>query len=415
MTVRVLHFADAHIDMANYGRYDPESLLPVRVTDYLKSLDTIVDAAIQKRVDLVLFAGDTYKDRNPSPTFQREWGKRIMRLSLAKIPTLLVVGNHDVSPAAGRAHTLAEFDTFQIPGVFIADTIRAYTSMELGIPLQIIAVPWIPRSHLMTRTNSSGKSIQDIYVMIEERVKLKLEQLLSELDPTLPTILTAHASVTGAKYGSERMVMLGNELVLDQSMVNDPRIDYVALGHIHRHQELNKGVQPPIVYPGSIERIDFGEARETKGYVLAEIEKGKAEWRFIPLKTRPFVDIRIILKDPKSIMADILSEIPAAEKLEQSIVRLQLTYPADWEALIDYTAIEQALNRAFDFKIVKNRQAEARSRLGDIAAVETLSPVQLLDLYFKSAGMEEAEAAPLQKIGAEIIRSVDERGEHDPG
>src|SRR5512138_2052863 len=50
---------------------------------------------------MVIFAGDAYKDRSPAPTFQREWGRRIIRLSQAKIPTLLLVGNHDLSPAVG--------------------------------------------------------------------------------------------------------------------------------------------------------------------------------------------------------------------------------------------------------------------------------------------------------------------------
>ena len=77
MPLRILHFADAHIDIANYGRHDPITGLPYRVVDYLKSLDAIVDAAIDERVDLVIFAGDAYKDRNPQPTFQRAWGERI--------------------------------------------------------------------------------------------------------------------------------------------------------------------------------------------------------------------------------------------------------------------------------------------------------------------------------------------------
>src|SRR4030042_5008487 len=101
--LKILHFADAHIDMANYGRHDPETGLPVRVLDFLKSLDTIIDTAITKKVDLVIFAGDAYKDRSPAPTFQREWGRRIIRLSQAGIPTLLLVGHHDLAPPAGLA------------------------------------------------------------------------------------------------------------------------------------------------------------------------------------------------------------------------------------------------------------------------------------------------------------------------
>ena len=97
--MKILHFADAHIDMANYGRHDPETGLPLRVLDFLKSLDTIINAAVSEKVDMVIFAGDAYKDRAPAPTFQREWGKRIIQLSQAKIPTLLLIGNHDLSPA----------------------------------------------------------------------------------------------------------------------------------------------------------------------------------------------------------------------------------------------------------------------------------------------------------------------------
>ncbi len=72
-------------------------------------------------------------------------------------------------------------------------------------------------------------------------------------------VLTAHASVQGASYGGERTVMLGGDLVLPGSLVRNPRLDYVALGHIHKPQDLNQDGHPPVIYPGSIERVDFGE------------------------------------------------------------------------------------------------------------------------------------------------------------
>jgi len=65
--IKLLHFADAHIDIANYGAHDPRTGLPLRVMDFLKSLDTIVETAIEEKVDMVIFAGDAYKDRNPVP------------------------------------------------------------------------------------------------------------------------------------------------------------------------------------------------------------------------------------------------------------------------------------------------------------------------------------------------------------
>jgi DNA repair protein SbcD/Mre11 len=280
--MKLLHFADAHIDMANYGRHDPQTGLPVRVLDFLKSLDTIIDAAISEQVDMVIFAGDAYKDRSPAPTFQREWGKRIMRLSQAKIPTLLLVGNHDLSPAMGRAHAIQEFDTLQIPYVRVLQTPEFLTSEELwGLPIQVIAMPWVTRSALMANLEMSGVDPGQVFSNIEARISDLIEGWLSEADSSLPMILTAHASVEGATFGAERLVMLGSDLVLPTSLVKDTRFDYVAMGHIHKPQDVNKGHHPPVIYPGSIERIDFGEAHDGKFYIIAEVGRGATEvqWR----------------------------------------------------------------------------------------------------------------------------------------
>src|SRR5512135_2922849 len=167
--MKILHFADAHIDMANYGRHDPETGLPVRVLDFLKSLDAIVDAAISERVDLVIFAGDAYKDRSPAPTFQREWGRRIIRLSQARIPTLLLVGNHDLSPAAGRAHAIHEFDTLQVPFVRVLAKPELLGPADLwSLPLQVIAWPWVSRSAIIAARGLSPGGVGEIDAQIED-------------------------------------------------------------------------------------------------------------------------------------------------------------------------------------------------------------------------------------------------------
>src|SRR5574339_118077 len=193
--MKLLHFADAHIDMANYGRHDPQTGLPLRVLDFLRSLDTIVDAAISEKVDMVIFAGDAYKDRAPAPTFQREWGKRIIRLSRAKIPTLLLVGNHDLSPAMGRAHAIQEFDTLQVPYVRVLQSPQFLSSDALwGLPIQVIAMPWVTRSALMANLEMSGAEPGEVFASIESRISDLVEGWLSEADSSLPLILTAHAS-----------------------------------------------------------------------------------------------------------------------------------------------------------------------------------------------------------------------------
>ena len=228
--MKLLHFADAHIDMANYGRHDPQTGLPLRVLDFLKSLDTIVDTAISEKVDMVIFAGDAYKDRSPAPTFQREWGRRIIRLSQAGIPTFLLVGNHDMSPAAGRAHAIQEFDTLQIPHVRVLQKPEFLSADELGFagPNHCHALYFTFR--LMASLEISGVDRAEVYSEIEKRLTDLMKEWLENADQDLPIILTAHASVQGAAYGSERTVMLGSDFVLPASLVKDKRLRLCGLG-----------------------------------------------------------------------------------------------------------------------------------------------------------------------------------------
>jgi len=198
--------------------------------------------------------------------------------------------------------------------------------------------------------------------------------------------------------------MLGHELVLSGQIVNDKRLDYVALGHIHKHQALTgtQG-QPPIVYPGSIERIDLGEAQERKGFVLAEVRKGHTDWRFVKLETRRFLDIVVDTPDADRFMEDVMRGLPEAEKLSGAICRVQLSYPRDWEPLVDDKAIEDRFEGAFSLQIQKHRQSEKRARLGDTVGVESLSPEELLEKYWQSIGLEGEEAETMQKLAKEIL------------
>ncbi|MFZ0544413.1 MAG: exonuclease SbcCD subunit D [Candidatus Promineifilaceae bacterium] len=404
--VRVLHFADAHIDIANYGRHDPDTALPVRVMDFLRSLDQIVDAAIEEQVDLVIFAGDAYKDRNPQPTFQRAWGERMMRLSAAKIPTILLVGNHDVAPAAGRANTLHEFKTLQVPFIHMAGGIELLGPDELQCPVQVISVPWVSRSQLMTREETAGKSLNDVLQLLEEKVTQAVQHYIETADPDLPLILTAHASVGGAKFGSERAVMLGHELVLSSSIIRDPRLDYVALGHIHKHQSVHDG-HPPAIYPGSIERIDFGEVKEQKGYVIAEISRGKTEWQFIKLHTRRFLDIKVETRSAETFMADVMQQLPKEEEVVGAVCRVRLSYPRDWEPLVDEVAIANRFKEALSLQIQKNRLTDKRARLGDTAGIESLNSEELLGQYWRTIDLDTAETEVMQKLAKEIFIDVD--------
>ncbi len=403
--MRILHFADAHIDIATQGKHDPDSGLPVRVLDFLKSLDQIVDTAITEKVDMVIFAGDAYKDRTPVPTFQREWGKRIIRLSQAGIPTLLLVGNHDISPAVGRANTLHEFETLQVPHVIVANKVALFTPSQLeGLPLQIITLPWITRSNFLAQQDETV-SIEKVNRNIENLLDGMIKLMIKDLDPSLPVVLMAHASVTGATFGAERSVMLGNDVILPGSLVKNPVFNYVALGHIHKAQDVNKGNQPPVVYPGSIERVDFGEIADDKFFVIANIKKDKpTEVTWHKLNGRKFISRYIKVKEQKDIQQQILDSLPTHDEMEDAMVRLELEYPREWESLIDEAEIRRRGEKALEFHLIRKPLVDLRSRLPVDHTISSMTPLDLLEFYWKSTDMKPDELKKMKKLADSLIQ-----------
>ncbi len=405
----VLHFADAHIDIATQGKHDPASGLPLRAMDFLKALDVIIDTALQERVDLVLFAGDAYKDRTPSPTFQREWGRRIMRLSEAGIPTLLLVGNHDLSPAIGRANALHEFDTLQVPHVRVVGRPEFIRKGELdGLPLQILALPWITRSGLMAARGTGEEGATPVDRELIEGLDGLLQGWLAELDDGVPAILAAHASVEGAVYGGERSVMLGGDINLPGRFVRDPRLDYVALGHIHKHQNLNPQNNPPAVYPGSIERVDFGEAADEKGFVIARVERGSTTWEWRRLDGRRFIDRALTLSGEDAFMEKVFAALPSEEELAGAIVRLVLTYPRPLEPMLDEPALRRRMEGAFEFHLQRRPQTEVRLRLAGDQLITSIGPLELLDQYWKIINIPAGDAGHLQELARLVIEGTRE-------
>jgi exonuclease SbcD len=405
--VKLLHFADLHLGVENYGRIDPATGLSTRLTDFLRSYDQVVGYALGNDVSLVVFSGDAYKTRDPNPTYQREFARRIQRLSTAGIPTVLVAGNHDTPSALGRAITVEIFATLEVENVHVAKRPKVINIETKDGPVQVVALPWITRSALLARDEYRNKNLEEINRLILDKVTNIFEGddgLIGQLDRTVPTILAAHATIQGAVYGSERSVMLGQEVILPPSLARNPAFDYVALGHIHKHQVLNE--QPPVIYSGSIERIDFGEEREDKGFVVAEVERGRASWQFVKTDARRFVTIEVDVQsdDPT---AEILEAV-AAREIEDAVVRLIVHTPAEKEPLINEGEIRRALAGAFHIAaIVKDVERKVRLRLGN-QPIEEMTPRQMLERYFQVKQTPPERTKLLLEHAEDIFRALEE-------
>src|SRR5258708_36662341 len=81
----------------------------------------MIDYARQNEVDMVIFAGDAFKNRQPNPTFQREFAWRVRDLC-DSCPVVLLVGNHDLPTTLARASSIEIYQTLNVPNVGVGDT-----------------------------------------------------------------------------------------------------------------------------------------------------------------------------------------------------------------------------------------------------------------------------------------------------
>ncbi len=399
--VKVLHFADLHLGVENYGRPDAASGLHSRLLDFLDSFDEVVDHALSESVDLVVFAGDAYKTRDPNPTHQREFARRIHKLVTADIPVFLLTGNHDIPRTIGRANTLDIFSTLEVPNVHVGRRLGTHRIATRSGEVQVVALPWIIRSHLLSRDQYKNRTLAEI----EELALTKLENLLNKqvesLDPGLPTIAVVHGAVQGAVYGSERSVMLGQELVLPPSLLKNDAFDYVALGHIHRHQVLDHN--PPMVYAGSVDRIDFGEENEAKGFVVAEVDRGQSSFRFVELThTRRFVTIELTA-DGDDPMAQVQQAI-ATHDIRDAIVRLIIHTTMEKNRLLRDKEINDLLSPAFKVAaVVRDIERVTRLRLRSDQAVEKMTALEVLERYLQLRQLSKERMAKLMQYARDIV------------
>jgi DNA repair protein SbcD/Mre11 len=365
--MKILHLSDIHMGGGfAHGKIDPETGYNTRFQDFVKSLSRSIDRALAEPVDLVLFGGDAFPDATPAPYIQQAFASQFYRLVDANIPLVLLVGNHDRHAQGQGGASLSIYRSLGVPGTIVGDTIDTHTIDTQSGQIQIITLPWIDRSTLLTREISASLSILEVNQLLLDKLQPRIEGEIRKLNPDLPTIVLAHLMADNATLGAEKLLAVGRGFTIPLSFLTRSRFDYVALGHVHRHQNLNKTNDPAVVYPGSIERVDFSEEKEEKGYVIVTIEPTvqpasknfETTWEFCPLPVRTFRTIKIDVSTSDQPQADILDAISKVD-IADVVVRLIYQLSPDRVELINTADLHQALSSAHHYTI----QAELISQL----------------------------------------------------
>ena len=275
--------------------------------------------------------------------------------------------------------------------------------------MRVCAMPYLIKGYSIAREEFQGKTLEETRLMLEGKYVEYLAFLADEVreaDDATPTILLGHFWANGAKLSSWQNSYFNLlEPQVPLSALTDPAFDYVALGHIHKHQDLNSGGQPHVVYSGSPDRIDFGEKDETKGFVLVELRKGGAEYRFVPVsegRTLLDIDVNADVDEPTET---ILTEVKK-HSLKNAIVKLTYHISQARAAAVREREIREALAPAF-MVVALNRKVErdqaARSRL----LTESKSPREALELYIETKDTFKPRKEQLMAFAEPLFQELD--------
>lgn len=289
------HIGDIQMseELTSAGRVviDPETGKNERLLDIKRCLDFAIEKMIEADCQVAILSGDIYDRHNPSPN---EIG--CVRTSTEKaaehMPVIAISGNHDISRNPKDASAIESMKGWK--NVYVVEKpevlylegkeIRKKPSETWPQPdcAKIFCLPFPSRA--MVNGDGDGKSIAELNALVSDKLRVVLETFRLELDPDVPNILIAHVTVGGADGATNSQMLMYDPSLYPTDLSG---FDYVALGHIHKFQQ----VTDRAYYGGSIERCDFNEEHDPKGFVIGALDGKKLSVEFVETPARVFETI----------------------------------------------------------------------------------------------------------------------------
>ena len=417
--MKIIHFSDLHIGYTRYSKgIDLETGLDNRIVDFLNTFDELVNYAIEENIDLVIFAGDAYKDRNPSQTHQKEFAKRLLKLTKANIPVALVVGNHDMPGNKGRATALDIFPTMNVDNITVIDKLQLYElKTKSGIQIQILGMPWIRKGSLISRLSNIKKdiTIEDLNKQIIQTLDNSLEKEISKINKSIPCIFSGHLTVMEAKTSTETLMSIGADYMFPAQFFARPEFEYVALGHVHKDQVLIES--PPVIYSGSLERVDFGEKNDIKGFYVIEIEPKKSQgnrlvsYKKIPVSARNFREYIINIPKETEFPVNIIEEELKSNDIKDSIARITIESTREHYESINDPKIQSILSNA-KYLVSTELKLISEKKINDLQITENLGIIDSFEKYLENfKDINDQKRKRLLDFGKEIINEYENENE----
>ena len=277
--MRILHTSDWHVGKVLKGRD--------RHDEHVAVLGSIVRAARDEDVDVVLVSGDLFETSAPSPKAQGLVMRTLMALREDGRLVVAIAGNHDNQSLIDAVYrpVLAEL------GVHVLGTPKRPDSggtLSLRTPrsrggedLRVAALPFLSHRYAVRAAEVLLHESAEHTLDYARRVAQLVTLLSAGFTPDAVNVVMAHVTLLGGRRGGGER---GAQSTLDYELpagMFPATAHYAALGHLHRHQEIPAAC--PAYYSGSPLAIDFGEeANEPVALIVTAAPGIRADVRPVP-------------------------------------------------------------------------------------------------------------------------------------
>lgn len=366
--MKIIHTADWHIGHELYG-YDREEEFDCFFTQ-------LADLMEKEKPDALLVSGDVYDSYMPSNAAVRQLNTALLSLHEASPETeiILTAGNHDSGLRLEAA--APPWLSHRIHLIGTIDPTLKRNRIEIEGKGVVMAIPFCYPANFPHQESDK----------VEERQKSFFQRVSEQLSKeSLPTVLMAHLYLSGARLNGSRQPrdIVGGSEAMPLSDIGTG-YDYLALGHIHRRQQLSNQAH----YSGSPLPISFDEPAE-HGVLVVELHKGKAP----RVDFRALTTARPLLTLPEQAVSysDAIDLLRTMDADEQAYIRLYVQVNEDAPLPFDYLeqatkALEGKSARYCTIKVESPESLAAErveQRMVSPDELNTYSPQRIVEMYLE--------------------------------
>jgi exonuclease SbcD len=371
--VKILHTSDWHIGKVLKGQS--------RVDEQLAVLAEIVSVAEAERPDLVIIAGDLYDTAAPTAETKKIVVRALTALRRHAGAVVVIAGNHDHGAEIDALRPWADG-----AGVTLRGTItRAEDHLISGVtaggePWRLAALPFVSQRYAVRASEMFELSASEASATYADHVARLVAALTASFTGDAVNLFTAHLTVVGGKLGGGERDAHTIEAYAVPSTVFPTSVHYVALGHLHRRQQIPGPC--PVHYCGSPLAVDFGEEDNTPSVSIVEASATTAaRVREVPIAAA------VPLRTVRGTLAELATVAERTDDRGWLRVYVRETPRAGLREEVQ-ALLPRALEVRIDPQLLPRLEPTATSRTGQ-------SPRELFGEYLSAKGIDDIAVAEM--------------------